>query len=628
MKSDDLYTRKFFDLWRKDESDRFTRRLAFFCACRSGRFAETLCNLVSANDVYGLCTFSIDYHFSDTVRELAYARQTLAFYSKDADIELIDTDRAMFMSFAETELQCRSTNSRISTLFQSGELFTCADGVFYDVQRKIIEIMGDVPTFDELDIGFGPGQNVGLKSKSSTPRHKLDAVPTCSASMLTLIKEFALSVPAYFASHKCEVQVVSGRLAAVAKNALTKRSIIIEPILNGLAQKGIGSYFKTRLLAFGCNLKSQRKNQMLARKGSIDGSVVTVDVKNASNTLALLIAYHSMSEKWFNLLDCLRTSTVTYKDKLIELEMFSSMGNGFTFELESIIFYAIAITVCTRMGEDTSLVSVYGDDIIVPVDCYKALLETLSLFGFVVNKSKTFSEGPFRESCGVDYFLGVNIRPFYKKDRWTNARLTGLLNQDLSKLGLFADVRLELEILLMKSGVSFGPSQIADDKGEMQGTGDGHLHYSDLDPDCERHLHRVLRTVKQQYKLGSVDGSSFNAFIKVPNKDDSKCDIGDTLAPFYDIYAKPSLRAIVKMARFTGLIYDVYGMGHLSPKEEFVAEYFIDVSDGISSHESDPYIVRDGWKSKVIKIYTLSHPFTERYVPESKPYTGLIPQPF
>lgn len=599
--------RKPFDLWTKYESDSFTRRLAYYCAQRSGRFEETLCNFVSTNDLENLCTFSIDYRDSDSFRELAYARQVLAFYSKDADLTIRDKDRNFFMSIAETELQCRKTNQRLSSLYQSDELFTCADNLVFEVRCKIIDIMGDVPQLADLDIGFGPGTNVGLsKNQSSSSRSKLDVTPTCSESLLSLLDEVSADVPHWLALHKGKVSVCYGRLGSVAKNALTNRSIIVEPILNGIYQKGVGSYIKDRLLLFGCNLKNQNTNQLLARKGSRDGSVSTIDIRNASNTVALLTVYHLMSEEWFNFLDCLRTSQVMYKGALINLEMFSSMGNGFTFELESLIFYAIALVICRRQGADLDLVSVYGDDIIVPTHCYEPMVEALSLLGFEVNPSKSFKDGPFRESCGADYFFGVNIRPFYKKDRWTNARVVGLLNQDLDKLHLFTDIRLDLEILC--SSHSFGPS----------GFGDGHIHYPKYDSGYTSYLRHVVRTEKQRYKHGDLDGVSFPTVVKIPLREESEAPIGDEIYPLYSIYSKPKLRKQYPMKY--RLFYDVMCVaidGEINMERTYTDFKYqlrftysaVDddkIVNNYAVRENDPYVIRGGWKSKVVNVYTLS----------------------
>jgi hypothetical protein len=98
------------------------------------------------------------------------------------------------------------------------------------------------------------------------------------------------------------------------------------------------------------------------------------------------------------------------KGRWYRLEKFSSMGNGFTFELETLIFATLARTVVSMNGGDPSRVSCYGDDLIVPSSDYKDVMAALRMFGFQPNMKKTFAEGPFRESCGGDYWAGVPVR--------------------------------------------------------------------------------------------------------------------------------------------------------------------------------------------------------------------------
>jgi hypothetical protein len=62
-----------------------------------------------------------------------------------------------------------------------------------------------------------------------------------------------------------------------------------------------------------------------------------------------------------------------------------------------------------------SSVSVYGDDMIAPVDAFETIVDLLESLGFKVNLSKTFSKGKFRESCGIDAWDGVNVTPSYVK---------------------------------------------------------------------------------------------------------------------------------------------------------------------------------------------------------------------
>jgi hypothetical protein len=85
------------------------------------------------------------------------------------------------------------------------------------------------------------------------------------------------------------------------------------------------------------------------------------------------------------------------------------MGNGYTFELETLIFYALVRAVCGKEGT----VSVYGDDLIYPSRFVGPVRELLAFCGFETNVEKSFSTGNFRESCGGHYFKGHSVTPFY-----------------------------------------------------------------------------------------------------------------------------------------------------------------------------------------------------------------------
>jgi hypothetical protein len=112
----------------------------------------------------------------------------------------------------------------------------------------------------------------------------------------------------------------------------------------------------------------------------------------------------------------------------VELNMVSTMGNAGTFPLETLVFWAIGVaTVMQRtrknpysllsLPEERDLVSVFGDDCILPTVDAQAFMANAEAVGFSVNTEKSyFSEGPgFRESCGGDFYHGSYVRPLYIK---------------------------------------------------------------------------------------------------------------------------------------------------------------------------------------------------------------------
>jgi hypothetical protein len=160
----------------------------------------------------------------------------------------------------------------------------------------------------------------------------------------------------------------------------------------------------------------------------VNGKWATIDLSSASDCVAESVVKIQLPPDWFELLDRTRSKFTLVNGKQVLLEKFSSMGNGFTFELETVIFLCIitGLSEDLRPGEN---VFVYGDDIIVPQEWAGAVLGALRWWGFMPNEAKTFVSGPFRESCGGDFFLGVDVRPYYwKEDISDPSRLISLAN--------------------------------------------------------------------------------------------------------------------------------------------------------------------------------------------------------
>jgi hypothetical protein len=244
------------------------------------------------------------------------------------------------------------------------------------------------------------------------------------------------------------IKVVDGnRITFVPKDARKERTIAIEPTLNIYLQLGVDGYIRKRLKRYGVNLDSQSKNQELARLGSLsDGidSFVTVDLSSASDSVSKALIKLLLPEHWYSYLMDLRSPTGDLNGDLIEFEKVSSMGNGYTFALESAIFTALVYAV-TRAGGgifDHSKFAVFGDDIIVERRWYYQLVEALRLSGFSLNLEKTFSYGPIRESCGTDWFRGKAVRPVFLDKIPTKA---GELFCDYNRIKRLLSLRWSIE---------------------------------------------------------------------------------------------------------------------------------------------------------------------------------------
>lgn len=189
-------------------------------------------------------------------------------------------------------------------------------------------------------------------------------------------------------------------------------------------QKGVGNYIRRRLRVHGINLNDQSINRRLAHRASVEDNLATIDLSAASDSVTCAAVQALLPTEWFLYLNDIRSRSVSVDGTFVQTYMFSSMGNGFTFELESLIFWALCKATFYLTGV-RGIVSVYGDDLIVPCEGYDDLTYVLSVFGFTVNPDKSFHSGPFRESCGGHYHLGNDVTPFYL--RRPPERLTDLI---------------------------------------------------------------------------------------------------------------------------------------------------------------------------------------------------------
>lgn len=286
--------------------------------------------------------------------------------------------------------------------------------------RKIADILGDFNWSEaHAFFAFGPGASTGMTRREGDALFKFGAErPQMSYNAEILASALLKAHPSW----RFTADVVAGsRLVTVPKNAKTDRVICIEPDLNMYFQKGIGKMIRRRLNRWGL-LKpdAQQYNAELARQGSANGLLATVDLSSASDSIHMDVVSRLLPRDWVAAIEQTRSPcTVLPSGEVKLLRKVSSMGNGYTFELETLIFYAICLAVLDVFGGRTTdrQCTVFGDDIIISTEMVPALEWVLNFYGFEMNLKKTFREGKFRESCGKHYFAGIDVTPFYIRDR-------------------------------------------------------------------------------------------------------------------------------------------------------------------------------------------------------------------
>ena len=523
--------------YTQNESIEIIKGLALHHAHQGGTEGRRIAVSIAGDDYRSLCDWSLHYDAAANPADIYHCRQALAFYQKSEFIDLgVDREAVAFMKFWKAELLCETTNDIFKSWSRGEFCFPPAvESVFFRAQRKIAKILGDVPRLDQLGLRFGPGATTRTIKRNASAREKLQAGVSCSEELapysshvLSELPHMANLLDARESALKeasptalVPVEVTTGRLGFVPKNAKTHRATITEPVLNGLVQLGIGDYISGLLRAFGVDLKDQSVNQRLALEGSLTGALATLDLSSASDTISRELVYHLLPVDWACFLDRYRTRKVSYQNMVINQEKFSSMGNGFTFPLESLIFYALTAACC----DASETVSVYGDDIICPVARVPLVIQVLTAAGFVINTDKSFWTGPFRESCGADYFRGFDVCPFYQKKLVSPATLFVLHNYYVRTHQ--SDEAILVRSLLHEELQIFGPD----------GYGDGHL-LGDWQP----------RPHKRE--LGYA-GYVFDTFTLKNRRDIRPNQPGDSVLPHYQIYMRAST-PVLKDLEYSG----------------------------------------------------------------------------
>lgn len=323
-----------------------------------------------------------------------------------------------------------------------------------------------VPNIAKIaDLGrVGPGASVGATGKDFYSKLFSSRLTSTSKGLWTIYQYYVANTPTWSRAEEARsieyggVDIVAGnRLSFVDKKRDISRVICTEPSLNMFFQLGLGKLFENRLKAkFGLNLEEQPfVNRELARVGSLTEDLSTIDLSAASDSVSCRMLEAVLPPDINRWLHLLRSPTVTLPDGRVEqLHMISSMGNGFTFPLETIVFacavaavyaiegiplkrttrswnlsirefaerqyrmrrYGFLPPLCPSRAEwDHGNFGVFGDDIIAERRVTLKVIRLLNILGFQVNSDKSFFEGPFRESCGADYFGGLPVRGVYIK---------------------------------------------------------------------------------------------------------------------------------------------------------------------------------------------------------------------
>jgi len=409
-------------------------------ASDSGRFFKDRLPSGTSRTITDLVISSVRA-LGDSPRELWLKESFLTkFVDTHTDPPIVRRTRAINKWLA-CERDNYATNCRLVTVLQDFNILPGVEfGDFIDRVSSIVRsVIGDTVPWDYLHGGFSGGASTSRRRNAAHPARKflgkLDATGDCIGYHDDIQGDSPVWGELWRQTDSVLLPVPGNVLFTVPKNATIDRCAAKEPDLNMYLQRGIGNYIRDCLRQRGIDLNDQSKNRRLAWRGSLPAShplaldLATVDLSSASDSVTCALVDLVCPPIIVGVMRDLRSPVTLVDGEEHVNEMFSSMGNGFTFELESLLFYSIAKAVTYFEGA-RGPISVYGDDIIIPRTAFLSLRMALEFLGFSVNTEKSFYEGAFRESCGGHYYLGSDVTPFFlRKPVETVPELIQIMNQ-------------------------------------------------------------------------------------------------------------------------------------------------------------------------------------------------------
>jgi hypothetical protein len=226
----------------------------------------------------------------------------------------------------------------------------------------------------------------------------------------------------------------TARVVLVPKDSRGPRLISCEPLEVQWIQQGLGSALQNQIETSKwtrgrINFRDQVTNRRLAIAGSLGQGWVTLDMKEASDRVSLKLVeklFEGHPQLLAALIATRSTSTILPDGTVLPLKKYAPMGSSLCFPVESLCFYALAVSAIRLTGvpwrKALESVYVYGDDLVVRDQVYASLLLHFPTVGLMFNVDKCCTARFFRESCGCDAYVGVDVTPIKLKTVWPRRR--------------------------------------------------------------------------------------------------------------------------------------------------------------------------------------------------------------
>jgi len=403
----------------------FIRQIA--CVFKAIELPCNIPTLKEYSNVYGKVDSSLPSPSLDWDSPRRFSDSTVASLSFGDD-NLVTSDRDLFMG--HDSAVSRSHNNDYSSLLESVLLSNFqkeCDEVLNEFRDNFLfnPISWNCYSRNVLNLpsGFKHGPGATATSGRYTDKYTFPNWPVRLRSGFPAI--FGRIADPELDSNSYNHENAS-RLIAVPKVRSKPRLIAAEPVENQYCQQMMLSYLsfsiENSVLSKNISLKNQIPSQLMAQRGSLDGSLATIDLSSASDRLSCHTverAFRSYPELLHYLHACrtsyVKNTIVPGEVSFLRLKKFASQGAAVTFPVQSIIFCLAARSIGRLAMFDyddfTRNVRTFGDDIIIPNAGYVFLVKLLERLHLQVNLEKSFHTGNFRESCGGDFFKGHDVTP-------------------------------------------------------------------------------------------------------------------------------------------------------------------------------------------------------------------------
>lgn len=299
--------------------------------------------------------------------------------------------------------------------------------ILYDAQGLLAELFKH---FDPTDIDPKHGPGAVATKQRLWEKYMWTNVSGRITALYPYDAYFCASLGAVCDGYNAFTRITEADLPArvilVPKDSRGPRLISCEPVdfqwvQQGLAKAIVQLVEGHELTKFNVHFTDQSPNQRGAYLGSIPAwGYATLDLKEASDRVSLNLVRLLFPPRIVEYLEACRSLETTLPNgKQIKLRKFAPMGSSLCFPVMALTIWALLAASASNADARESIL-VYGDDVIVRTAEAENAITVLEAFGLKVNRAKSCTSGFFRESCGGDFFNGVNVTPIRFRTAWTS----------------------------------------------------------------------------------------------------------------------------------------------------------------------------------------------------------------